>query len=119
MYIYVVHCPTPISLVWKEFYSDLFKNFQPRYIVQTLANLSKKQTDLGKKRNIPRDLLLRLDDNFSLQFEKINLVLETESSLLLKLKTGHLYESEFEKCAKANDCDGLDHIIKELGNVTC
>ena len=117
MYIYMVTCPTVVTLAWRQFYTDLFKNFPERFILETLAHLSKTQQGENKSRNIPQDLIASLDSIFHFNVEKTALAMETESTFLTKLKEGKIkkYKAELENCLHKNNCEEIDQLIRSLG----
>ena len=118
LYIFLTYCPpNNVNFFWKNFYADLFGRFSPRYILQTLSDLAKMKTGGTKKRNIPLNLLSRLDNYLPLEFEKIDLAMDKKSSLLLKIKSGQLqkYKTEFTHCTTKKKCNELIKILNNLG----
>ena len=119
MYTYLTYCPPPMNFIWKNFYADLFERFSPRFILQTLSNFTTMNTGGTKKRNIPYNLLSRLDKYLHLEFEKINLAMDKKSSLLLKIRSGllHKYATKFTPCANKKKCNELVKVLNELGDL--
>ena len=113
IFVYIMHCPTynPTGLAWIHFYTDLFQNFPPRYILQTLANLSKKKTSGKNTKNVPADLLQELGNYISFEHEMINLGLTSQKGQLKK------YGSEFEYCIDENSCDAIDNVFRIIGSL--
>ena len=68
IYIYLNICPTSSKKEWIQFYADLFTNFAPRQILQSLANLSKIKSGKSMTKDIPGDLLLTLREAFNTYF---------------------------------------------------
>ena len=108
MFIFLVFCPPPHNLAWRQFYADLFTNFPPRYILQTLADLSKVNPGGSKNNNIPFDLLTKVDKYFHLEFDKIDLVMDIKATKKAQHK---IVKSKFEDCTSGNNCSyqrGID-----------
>ena len=119
IYAYLTYCPSQDNLDMIEFYIDLFRNFPPRFILQTLADLSKAETGNTKERNIPADLVSRLDKYLHLDFLKIDLATDTTDNLLTRLDKGQLkkYGIYLEKCADGNNCSEIIQIMKDIGSL--
>ena len=90
MYVYIKRCITPADVVLIQFYADLLRNYPTRYILQTLANLSKMKDVERKHKIIPADLIQALGNYFHPEIDIINLATGSGSDLLLKLKTGKI-----------------------------
>ena len=68
MYVYLSIfggiCQNPNNLPWRKYYAD----FPPRYILQTLADLSKIQVEEKEKIDVPGKLIERLESVFHFEF---------------------------------------------------
>ena len=101
MFIFLVFCPSPLNLAWRHFYTDLFRNFPPRHILQTLADLSKVKFGGSKNRKISLDLLSKFGQYFHLNFDKIDLALHMSSTN----KDQHeQHENKTNDCVSGNNC---------------
>ena len=115
MFTYLSYCPTD----WAHFYSDLFRNFPPRYILQTLADLRKMQPGGTNGRNIPADLISVLGTYLQLESANIDLASEKAYSAIMKSKTDKLkiFEIELENCVDKAKCENIEHILRSIGGL--
>lgn len=119
MYIYMVTCPTSVTLAWRQFYKDLFTNFSERFILATVAQLSKAEVGENRRRSIPEELITLLDKILDFSFGKIILGLETQAKFQKKIKKGKLtkYSDVLENCFDRNNCQNINQLIRSIGGL--
>ena len=71
------------------------------------------------KRNIPRELLDKLDESLKFEYEKLDLAFDSGSELRRKLVKGEFrnYTMEIQNCLVDMNCDGIKRITNTIGSL--
>ena len=93
----------------------MFRNFPPRFILQTLASLTKHRTADQRKKIIPKALITKLEKYIPFNFEKINLALTSEEILEKELLNS--FGIDKSNCNKKGSCAQINKIVGDIGSL--
>jgi hypothetical protein len=120
MFLYMFSKPRNEELslvsVWKDFYQDLFLNYPPRIILQTLSNIIK--SELKSRRNqeyVAEKLFEKFGKLFNFDYGKLDLLMSTKSDVLDKIDRIQFksYKQQIEELLKNNRGEfDIDLLVK-------
>ena len=111
IYLYLAYCPRLTNIAWKMFYEDLFTNFSPRFIIQTIVD--KKSRAQGMQNNVHGKLLEVLDKHLKFENDKLGLAFFTKSELMQNNQFEDFHD-DLHSCSSDN-CGQLENTIRSIG----